>query len=146
MKTLSMILASFLSLTACATDELDTSSTDQQATAVLLGGKYYYQTDHFSEQCGASTLKVRVNWSNASDAWSYVPRNDTTYLKPAQYPNGTFDWVCGNQLVNGTDHSECNNAPANYVRFFWDFNSRNIDVRCFKICGDGSSAADCIPY
>jgi hypothetical protein len=141
---LSACLAAAACLLACANEvEGDESvgSVAQAATAYKLDGKYHYRTDHFSEACSASTLKVRTGWGSFS--FTDIPRGDTTYVKPAQAPNGSFEWRCGDVLINGKDYSECDGAPAVWVRFYWSPNSSNIDVQCFERCGDGDSPSDC---
>lgn len=136
MKYLAMVL-----LAACVA-EPQTSSIESNATAYLLAGKYYYRTDHFSEKCGAGSLGVFVS----NGTWANVPRGDVTYLKPLTFSGGEYPWRCGSDAVNGLEWSECDESPADWVRFYWDPNSRNIDVMCFNKCGDGSSSADCVPY
>lgn len=125
-------------------------SAEQAATAYLLAGKYHYRTDHFTEACSAGTLRVRTGsasaWDPDPNVWTNIPRGDVTYVAPVQASNGTFQWICGDAAVNGVDYSECDDAPAKWVRFYWSPNSSSIDVQCFKICGDGSSASDCLPY
>jgi hypothetical protein len=130
-------------LSACAVEEPQTGSIESHATAYLLAGKYYYRTDVFAEQCGAGSLAVFIG---GNPLWANVPRGDVTYLKPATFTGGEFAWRCGSQAANGIDWSECDESPADWVRFYWDPNSRNINVQCFRKCGDGSSAVDCVPY
>jgi hypothetical protein len=134
-------------LAACAApaeeDDEPVGDIAQAATAYKLDGKYYYRTDHFSESCSAATLSVQTSWA---PTFTPVLRGDVTYLKPSQGSNDSFEWHCGNVLINGHDHSECDGGKADWVRFYWSPNSSNIDVQCFKRCGDGSSASDCIPY
>ena len=119
-----------------------------QVAAVIrkLHGKYYYQTDRFQEACGASTLVVQTGWSDNSSSWTRVYRGQPVYLTPAQGPNGSFEWHCGNVLINGRDHSECNNSPADYVRIHWAENSNDIDMQCYKVCGKGTTASECAAY
>lgn len=150
-------LASVVALSGCAADaepaseepasaEENVGTAEQAAQAYLLGGEYYYRTDSFDEACGASTLAVRTAWGTGPNTFTSIPRGDVVYLKPAQAPNGSFEWRCGSVFINGSDYSECNGAPADWVRFLWDANSRNISVMCFEKCGDGNSASDCLPY
>jgi hypothetical protein len=120
-----------------------TLAAAETAQIIKRGGKYYYETDRFFESCSVGTLTVRTTWGNDSAAWTRVDRGHVALLQPAQAPNGTFAWHCGNPLVNGTDYSECNEAPADYVRVRWRTNGNDIDMRCYNICGDGSSAANC---
>jgi hypothetical protein len=122
------------------------STEAEAATAVKLAGKYYYRTDHFSEDCSAGHLSVQTSWANDASAWTSIKRGQVKYVKPAQAPNGSFEWHCGNVLVNGSDYSECNNSPADYVRIYWSPKSDRIDMQCFNFCGKGSSPADCAPY
>lgn len=135
MKQIAMILA----LSACGIDDAQTSSIESHATSYLLAGKYYYRTDVYAEQCGAGSLTVLTG---GGPTWSNVPRGDVTYLTPLTFTGGEFAWRCGNTL----EWSECDESPADWVRFYWDPNSRNINVMCFNKCGDGSSPADCAPY
>lgn len=135
---LSLITA--ITAPACALDETDaeeTSVTEQAATGYNIGGLYYYKTDDFDEQCGAGYLNI---WT--SSGWNNIQRGTSEIFKPLQYSNGTFKWSCGGTI----EYSECDGAPADKVRFYWDPYSRRIDMTCYEKCGDGSSYSDCLPY
>jgi len=132
-----------ISMPACGveqeTGEDETSSVDQAATGYQIGTPplWYYKTDDFDEQCGSAGVSVLTN-----TGWNSLDRGVSEYLKPATASNGTFQWKCGNSI----EFSECDDAPAQRVRFYWDPYSRRIDVTCYKRCGDGTSYSDCAPY
>jgi hypothetical protein len=124
----------------CAMDaegDEEVSAVAQAATGHNIGGLYYYVTDDFDEQCGSAWVQVYT-----TSGWQSLPRGDSKYWKPVQYSNGTFKWSCAGSI----EYSECNDAPADKVRFYWDPYSRRIDMTCYKKCGDGSSYSDCAPY
>jgi hypothetical protein len=127
-------------------DGAELASVDQAATAYLLGGQYYYKTDDFDEQCGASKLSVRTGPGNTAADFKNIPRGDVTYVKPFYSWNGAFPWHCGTWSPNGHDYSECDGPTADWVRVWWDPNSRRINMKCFDKCGDGSHPDDCVPY
>ncbi|MEJ7602673.1 MAG: hypothetical protein WKG01_32590 [Kofleriaceae bacterium] len=139
-----MLMVSLLAATAapaCVTGdgELDeaTESVEQAATGYNIGGLYHYQTDDFDEQCGNGFASVLT-----TSGWESLPRGSSRYWKPLQASNGTFQWKCGSTV----EYSECDDAPARRVRFYWDPYSRRIDMTCYKLCGDGSDYSDCAPY
>ena len=124
----------------CAIEDEGDESTDsveQAATAYNIGGLFHYRTDDFDEQCGAATVSIHT-----TSGWQNLPRGQSVYAKPSQASNGTFKWQCGGDV----NYSECDEAPVRRVRFYWDPYSRRIDMTCYKLCGDGSSASDCAPF
>jgi len=53
----------------------------------------------------------------------------------------TIPWFCGSNW----ERMECS-GPGDYIRLDWDPDSRDINVRCYGMCGDGSSPEDCYAY
>jgi hypothetical protein len=137
--TLLLSVLTTIAAPACAIEagEEATSVAEQAATGYRIGDYYYYKTDDFDEQCGAGYLNI---WT--SSGWNNIQRGTSEYFKPLQYSNGTFKWSCGGTI----EYSECNDSPADKVRFYWDPYSRRIDMTCYNRCGDGSSYSDCEPY
>ena len=121
-------------------------STEQHATAVLLGGLYYYKTDDFDEQCGASKLYIRTGADNTLSNFTQITRGDVTYVKAHNNWNGAFSWHCGTWTSTDHDWSECDGPSQDWVRVWWDPNSRRINMKCYEKCSDGSSPSDCAPY
>ncbi len=136
---------------ACVTGEPEDgeeelSTVDQEATAYLLGGSYYYKTDDFDEACGAGSLWVKTGPDNTKSNFTEIPRGVVKYVKPFNSWNGAFPWHCGTWQSSDHDYSECDGPTQDWVRVWWDPNSRRINMKCFDKCGDGSHPDDCDPY
>jgi hypothetical protein len=108
-----------------------------------LAGLWYRVTDEFEEKCGESSLRIETGSNNH---FTPITRGDPDYLTPYNDPNdafgGRFDWKCGSSL----EHSECSDSPngADYIRVAWSRTGRNIAIKCFERCGDGSAEGDCL--
>ena len=108
----------------------------------LLNGLWYEITDEFEEKCSGPTLRIETGSNNH---FTSITRGDPDYVTPFSDPNdvygGDFDWKCGSSL----EHSSCADSPngADYIRVAWSSTGRNIDIKCFERCGDGSSQSDC---
>ncbi|MBC8069671.1 MAG: hypothetical protein IAG13_15145 [Deltaproteobacteria bacterium] len=111
-------------------------------TPYFLAGLWYEVTDEFEEKCGLSTLRIETGSNNH---FTSITRGDPDYVTPYSDPNdvygGDFDWKCGSNL----EHSSCSDSPngADHIRVYWSKTGRNIAIKCFEKCGDGSSQSDC---
>jgi hypothetical protein len=118
---------------------------DAEAMAIgkptFLADEWYRVTDEFEEACGLGSLRIET----ANHVYTTIERGKAKYVHPYADPNdafgGRFDWKCGTNL----EHSECSDSPggADWIRVYWESNTRNIQIKCFEKCGDGSSEADC---
>lgn len=107
----------------------------------ILFDNWHEEVDAFEEKCGSGRLSIETDYRE----FTPIPRGKVTYVKPYNNKNdtagGRFSWKCSSSL----EHSECSNSPsgADFIRVYWSLDSRNISIRCFELCGDGSSAMDC---
>ncbi len=124
----------------------DTSTVGQAATGVRNGNTWYYKTDDFYEACGASKLSVRTSPGNTASDFTSIPRGVPIWVTPSYAWNGAFAWHCGTWSSSDHDYSECDGPTADKVRIYWDPESREIHMRCYEKCGDGSHPDDCAPY
>ena len=129
---------------AAPSDTATVGTAEQHATGYLLDGLWYYKTDDFDEACGASKLSFRTGVNNEPASFVNIPRGNVTYVRPFVKPSGVMDWHCGTWTPDH-DHSECDGPTPDWVRVWWDPNSRRINMKCFKKCSDGSSVTDCNP-
>lgn len=108
----------------------------------FLAGQWFKVVDEFEEACGLGSLRIETTSNNH---FTTIERGKAKYVTPFNDPNdahgGRYDWKCGSNL----EHSECSNSPngADHIRVYWEMNTRNIQVKCFERCGDGTASSDC---
>lgn len=122
--------------------EVPTAEAMQIGKPTFLADQWFKVTDEFEEACGLGSLRIETGSNNN---FTTITRGKAKYVTPFNDPNdahgGRFDWKCGNNL----EHSECSDSPngADHIRVYWESNTRNIQIKCFERCGDGTSQSDC---